>query len=105
MTNRRADHAAVLLPGGRVLAAGGYMDIGSGQTGPGFTVEIYDAATGAWSPTGSMAVPRIFHTATTLQDGRVLVAGGDTGAEVTASAELYSLPSFVYLPLVFYSGE
>lgn len=34
------------------------------------------AQEGTWSPTGSMAVPRISHTATLLEDGRVLIVGG-----------------------------
>jgi hypothetical protein len=35
-----------------------------------------------------MHLPRISHTATLLQDGRLLIAGG-RGEKVTASAELY----------------
>lgn len=44
-----------------------------------------------WGRTGSLAVPRAIHTATTLGDGRVLVVGGsDTRVDLdTTSAELY----------------
>src|SRR5439155_25513039 len=37
-----------------------------------------DPATGTWSPTGSMAVPRHDFTMTLLPDGTVLAAGGGT---------------------------
>jgi hypothetical protein len=36
-----------------------------------------------------MSVGRAFSAATLLPDGRVLVAGGDAGQQVFASAELY----------------
>jgi hypothetical protein len=74
----RADHTATGLADGTVLVAGG--------PGPGASAEIYDPATGTFSPTGSMATGRIYHTATGLADGTVLVAGG-YGA--LASAEIY----------------
>lgn len=45
------------------------------------------AATGTWSSTGSMADVRHAHTATLLQNGKVLVAGRYGG--VSISAELY----------------
>ncbi len=42
-----------------------------------------------WSYTGSLNTPRERHTATLLPDGKVLVAGGSSGAESLDSAELY----------------
>jgi hypothetical protein len=40
--------------------------------------------------TGSVATPRARHTATLLQDGRVLVTGGtDANGGALASAEIY----------------
>ena len=53
-----------------------------------FTVEI---AAHGFKATGSMANVRESHTSTPLNDGRVLVAGGDVGGANTqiASAELY----------------
>lgn len=44
------------------------------------TIERYDAAKDAWTEFGSLAEPRQFHSATLLENGRVLVAGGFTGA-------------------------
>jgi len=38
-------------------------------------------AAGAWSYTGSLNINRSYHTATLLPDGRVLVAGGNSGGE------------------------
>ena len=69
----------VLLGNGNPLICAGYTT----------TTEIYTTK-GTWAQTGSCAVPRTFHTVTLLADGRVLTAGGYTGAnDYRADAELF----------------
>jgi hypothetical protein len=70
-----------------VLLTGGYS--GDGQIYR--SALLYDPATGQFTPTGDMTVPRAEGTATLLPDGRVLIAGGvDAANEVaTQSAEVY----------------
>ncbi len=75
---------ATLLADGRVLFAGGCDT----------KAEVYDPATGTFSPTGSLAQVRAGATATPLHDGRVLFAGGYNCAPggqdgMWASAEVY----------------
>ena len=92
MTEIRATHTATLLPDGKVLVAGGANGIGDKHVTS--TAELYDPATRLWTPTGSLALPRKFHMATLLLDGRVLVTGGTdrptaNGWHRLATAELY----------------
>ena len=67
--------STTLLADGRVLIAGGWHPTGAGVASVG--AEIYDPGTGEFTATGEMVMPRYGHTATLLDDGRVLIAGGD----------------------------
>jgi WD40 repeat protein len=54
------------------------------------SAEIYDPATGQWSPTGSIQVPRSSPAIALLADGKVLVAGGGNRcSRMWNTAELY----------------
>jgi hypothetical protein len=88
MSVERVGHTATLLTDGRVLVAGGETF----QTTwiPTSNAELYDLATGTWTPTGSLSVGRAYHTATLLTDGKVLLTGGWTPAgAMSTTAELY----------------
>jgi large repetitive protein len=80
MASARFDAAATLLDDGRVLVAGGFLDsVGDGSMAGLVSAELYDPATGRFSPTGSLTTARAANTATLLLDGRVLIAGGISG--------------------------
>jgi hypothetical protein len=84
MRARRAQHTTTLLPNGTVLIAGrGWFGWSVGAAGGEFfyltvnSAELYDPLAGTFSDTGNMATDREYgHTATLLNDGSVLVAGG-----------------------------
>lgn len=85
MLQSRDDHAAVLLPDGRVLVAGGWT--AGGVTA---STELYDPAAGTFAAGPDMSSPRAGVTAVLLEDGRVLLAGGFTDNRPTvASADLF----------------
>jgi hypothetical protein len=81
--------AATLLDDGDVLFAGGF----DGSAGGLASSLLFDPSTGSFSPTGSMTIAREGASATRLQDGRILIAGGQSDlqgdAKFLATAELY----------------
>ena len=67
------------LKDGRVLLVGGYSDYPTSDTALALNeCELFNPETQKWEVTASLNTGRFFHTATLLQDGRVLVAGGST---------------------------
>lgn len=89
MATGRVGHTATLLASGEVLIAGGLT---TASSDPVATAEVYNPASGVFSPTtGSMTAARAGHTATILQDGRVLITGGfsDQTLAGVATAEIY----------------
>ena len=75
---QRAFGASALLPDGKVITLG----LGMNQTGNQSVGEVYDPAAGTYSnvATNQSLCPRRENlTATTLNDGTVLLAGGDDG--------------------------
>jgi hypothetical protein len=84
MNESRAFVTALLLRDGRVLVAGGFDHIAS--------AELYDLASGTWTPTGNSDIRDRIATYTLLRDGRVLAVGaccGDTEFPAQA-AELFN---------------
>ena len=100
MNSPRAYHTATLLNDGTVLIVGGTIDKYPHLTA---TAETYDPSSGSFNlTTGSMATPRATHTATLLNNGQVLIAGGAVNGNgplppigaPTSAMELYAAGSF-----------
>jgi hypothetical protein len=117
MSAKRADHTATLLPDGRVLIAGrGWSWFGNGEYfySTRNSAEVYDPVTGTFSDTGNMATDRDAHSATLLNDGRILIAGGSHivqpppsyATAVLSSAEIFHPGDLVPAPvLLSLSGD
>lgn len=92
----RSNPVVVALADGRVLVAGG-RGTSCGPIGwdPCADAEIYDPASGTFTLTGPLTTPRVHATATLLNDGRVLVLGGESPGPIS-SAELYDPATGVF---------
>ena len=91
MIYKRSNHTATFLsePKELVLVAGGY----NSTSGLIRHVEFYDWASGTWYLGSDMIYPRRGHTATLLQNRKVLLAGGQSikPTSTSATAELFDL--------------
>ena len=93
----RTGATTTLLQNGTILIAGG-----EDSTGIVATAEVYDPATGTFTPTTSnMNLPRSQHTATLLSNGQVLIVGGNTAVgpptTITNRLELYDPGSQTFI--------
>jgi hypothetical protein len=97
-TSSKSVSTATLLTGGRVLVTGEVTADGSAAA----PAELYDTATGTFTPTGTMVTPTRFgYTATLLPDGTVLVAGGIMFVASSTPGSVTSVPvlaSEIYNP-------
>jgi Galactose oxidase, central domain/Kelch motif len=79
LTQARHSHTVTLLPKGGVLVTGGIYKF-SGPDAPESTVlassELYSPGSSSTEAAATLTRPRAGHTATLLNDGRVLVVGG-----------------------------
>ncbi len=87
------EYTATLLDDGKVLVAGGAGNpTGDWRLETLSLAQLFDPSTATFAPTGSMTSARQCHTATPLDDGKVLIAGGWTAGpqgQSLSSAELY----------------
>ncbi len=98
----RIAHTATLLPNGRVLVAGGLPALG--MTTLYSTTEIFDPATGTWSPGPAMNVARAGHQAVRLPNGAILVIGGTPSGSVEI-LDPVRLTWKEIAPLIYYSAK
>lgn len=102
MAQTRFGHTSVVLSSGLLLVVGGdqmmYPAWGAPWAMPIDSAELFDSSTNAWSSAGIMTYKHgVGHTGTLLQDGKVLIAGGDiedvagstTERSIVAFSELY----------------
>jgi len=90
----RDGHGIALLADGRVLASGGYENCARSCEPIQDTAELYDERTGQWDwAPGTMATRRSWgHILVAVPDGTALVAGGYSGSEFLALAEVFCPP-------------
>ena len=89
MNDIRGCHTAALLTDGRVLIAGGGRGNLFNELFPLNTAEIYDPAAGTFTAVGDLVDARAHYTAGILDDGTVLLVGGEGINSSQATAELF----------------
>jgi hypothetical protein len=107
MSTPRMSHQQTTLADGKVLITAGRTQISPFVPGAAVlgSAEIYDPATNAFLPAGSLNVARRSHRDILLADGRVLVTGGTTAVagDLTSvsirSAEVYDPSAGTFVPV------
>ncbi len=123
MTSSRVFHTATLLSNGNVLLVGGVVPINNPFTILTDTMEVFDMNGGVFNPcvvtllaqnvfiqqpgqpiqAGQLPLGRAFHTANTLPDGSVLIAGGYTPPDVFIP--FTTTDSQIYIPDAYGAGH
>lgn len=91
-TTRITGQSTTILKDGRILVCGGFRDSADVSTGKYIELkacEIYDPVAEKWSRAASMNIARSSHTATLLENGTVLIAGGFGTSLELRSCEIY----------------
>lgn len=97
----RAVHRATVLDDGRVLISGGCTQRGCAGFDHGRRSELFDPQGGTFAFDAVMRTARASGSATLLEDGRVLLAGGypGEGRAPTSAAEVYDPASATFEPV------
>jgi hypothetical protein len=113
MNLARVLHTVTLLPDGTALVVGGQSDsctpfpFSCYVLGSLAKAEVYNPLLETFSETGDLVLRREWHQATLLNDGRVLVTGGNVSRGIgawegsTSSAEIYTPENAAAPPLVY----
>lgn len=88
LNTARGDASMTLLSTGKVLVAGGRA-AGQYINNPLSSSELFDPITATFAGTANLLSARYYHTATLLQDGTVLIAGGENSNSYLSAAEFY----------------
>ena len=83
----RSGHTASLLSNGNILFTGGMRSLNPGDIL--MDAELYSLGSGILPTPAAMTEPRVWHTATVLDDGRVMVIGGETTTPASHTTEIY----------------
>ena len=93
MSEGRGGHSATVLAWGGILVSGGINKTTEEVSAEWYlrSAEIYEPSSGTFRTVGSMNRGRSRHTATVLEDGRILMVGGrGYGVNGLSEAELFS---------------
>jgi len=94
MNGAHTNHAATLLNNGQVIIAGGYSSCSSSCTA-GANIEVYDGVANTFTPGTGLISARAGHTATLLQNGNIVFAGGINQGLTLDTSESYQPANFM----------